>query len=136
MKRIAATKKGKMISNTIIKNRKGSVIVEAAIYFPLVIAAVISVLYITIGLYQSVALQTSIHLALRQAVGEASGTVIRAERVTVFEQEEQRIGLRKTFSITEEKTYAIDTIFRKELTKQETGRSYVIDEVGMLRIIL
>jgi hypothetical protein len=119
-----------------MKSKKGYVIVEAAIYFPIVIAAVISVLYIVIGMYQSVILQTSIHLAVRQAVGEASGTVIRSEEAPAFDQKEQKIGLRKSISIGEEKTYTINTIFRNELTRQESGRAYVIDEVGMLRIVL
>ena len=120
---------------SVLKNHKGSVIVEASIYFPLVIAAVISVLYMAIGLYQSVILQTSIHMALREAVGERSGTVIRTDEFMDFNLVDQGVGLRKTISISEEKTDTIDTLFRNELTKNVCGRSFVIDEVGMLRIL-
>ena len=109
--------------------------VEAAFIFPIVIAAVIVVLYIVIGLYQSLDLQTSIHLALRKDSGENSETVYRAEDTIEFKSAEEMLGLRKALSMKEERKYKINMIFNDEITKKETGRFYVIDEAEMLRII-
>ncbi len=52
-----------------VKSKKGSTMVEASMIFPIVIAAVMAVLYIVIALYSSLSLQTSLHLALRKECG-------------------------------------------------------------------
>lgn len=103
--------------------------------FPLVTAAVIAVLYIVIGLYQSVALQTSVHMALRRESGESSETVYRAESGREYDSEKDRIGLRSVIRMQEDREYKLNKPFQYEVRKQETGRSYIIDEAELIRII-
>lgn len=56
-------------------NKKGAAMVEAAVVFPLVILAVISVICILIFLYNGVEMQCKMHMALRAEAGEVTETV-------------------------------------------------------------
>ena len=101
--------------------------------FPLVIAAVMAVLHIVIGLYLSLSLQTSLHLALRKECGENSLTVIRLEEYKQYPSEKDRINLRSVLVVEEEKEYRIKGLFSNKITRKEYGRSYIIDEAEIVR---
>ena len=58
-------------------NKQGTTMVEAAIIFPLVIAAVFTVIYIMINLYSHTTLQSSLHIELRGAEGLETGLTSR-----------------------------------------------------------
>lgn len=109
--------------------------VEAAVIFPLVIAGVMAVLYIVINLYLSVSLQSSLHLALRKESGELSRTVYRQEVSENFQSEKDLIGAWPVIRMEKEREYRIDTLFRYRITRKEEGRSYIIDEAELLRIL-
>ena len=103
--------------------------------FPLVIAAVMAVLYIVIGLYLSLSLQTSLHLTLRKECGESSKTVIRLDdEYKQYSSEKDRINLRPALVVEEEKEYRIKGLFSSKITRKEYGRSYIIDEAEIVRI--
>ncbi|MBQ3123115.1 MAG: pilus assembly protein [Firmicutes bacterium] len=55
--------------------RKGSVMVEAAIVFPIMIFTLLTIMYITINLYSEVVVNTRLHLTLASEAGSISNTV-------------------------------------------------------------
>lgn len=103
--------------------------------FPLVIAAVIAVLYIVIGMYQSLALQSSIHIALRKECGELSQTVYREENIKSYPAEKDRLGIRPIMRMEQERMYDINTPFENKVGRKEEGRYYLIDEPELIRIL-
>lgn len=108
--------------------------VEASMIFPLVIAAVMAVIYIVIGLYSSLSLQTSLHLALRRECGESSKTVYRLDDIKEFQSDKDSVDLRTVLVMDEEREYQIKGIFANKITRKETGRSYVIDDTEIVRL--
>jgi hypothetical protein len=118
-----------------IKSKKGATMVEAAMIFPLVIAAVVAVLYIVLSLYQSLSLQTSLHLALRKECGELSQTVYRQEAIKTFQSEKNWVGIRPVVRMEAEKEYRVNTLFKDHITRKEEGRYYVIDEAELIRTL-
>ncbi len=118
-----------------VKSKKGATMVEAAMIFPLVIAAVAAVLCIVTGLYQSLSLQSSLHMALRNECGLASQTVYRQERMQDFRPEKDREGLRPVIRMEKEREYRINIIFKGHVTRTEKGRAYVIDEAELIRVL-
>lgn len=112
--------------------------VEAALIFPLVIAGVMAVLYIAISLYLSLSLQASLHLTLRRECGEISQTVYRLEAAKTaesFQSERDRAGIRPLVRMETEKEYRINTLFKDRITRKEEGRSYIVDEAELARIL-
>ncbi|MEG0156344.1 MAG: pilus assembly protein, partial [Anaerovoracaceae bacterium] len=59
----------------LLRNKKGSSMVEATIVFPLVILVVMAVILILAFLYNEVATSTKSHLALTEAMGRETETV-------------------------------------------------------------
>lgn len=57
------------------KSKKGTETVEAALVFPLIILAVMGLIYIFIYFYQGTAEQATAHIALRKEAGMIYGTV-------------------------------------------------------------
>lgn len=56
------------------KNQRGSVMVEAAILFPVVILAVVGIICILIFFYNQIETQSSMHMAMRKEAGEINKT--------------------------------------------------------------
>lgn len=115
--------------------RKGTVMVEAAMIFPLVVAAVAAVIYIVIGLYSSLALQSSLHLDLRKECGESSETVFRLEKIQKFNSSKEVFGIRPVLRAEEARVHRIGSLFKQSVTRKETGRSYIIDEAELIRLL-
>ncbi len=103
--------------------------------FPLVAAGVAAVLYIVIGMYLSLSLQSSLHLALRNECGVQSETVYRLDEIKEFQAETYRKGIRPIIRMEEEREYRINTLFKDNITRKEEGRSYLIDEPEWIRIL-
>lgn len=118
----------------IIHNKRGSALVEAALIFPLVIAGVMAVLYIIIGSYLSLSLQSSLQIAIRKECGESSETVYRIEESSEYPVTKVMIGLRPAIAMEEERKYRIRGLFNNEISRKEKGRSYIIDEAEIIRI--
>ena len=118
-----------------IRSKKGTTMVEAAMIFPLVITAVVAVLYIVIGMYQSLALQSSIHIALRKECGELSQTVYRTEKITSYPADKERLGIRPILRMEQEKEYQINAPFKDKVIRKEEGRYYLLDEPELIRIL-
>jgi hypothetical protein len=119
-----------------IRSKKGTTMVEAAMIFPLVIAAVVAVLYIVIGMYQSLSLQSSLHLALRKECGERSQTVYRLDEIREYPVMTDRIGIRPVIKTEQEREYRIKTLIKDRIVRKEEGRSYLVDEPELIRIFL
>lgn len=108
--------------------------VEAAIVFPLVIGAVIAVIYITLGLYSALSLQTSIHLSLRQETGVQSDTIERGQTVKAYEyQRKNSFGKHAVLLMKEQQVVKMKGLFRASVRRQENGSAYVIDEAELVR---
>ncbi|MDD2190496.1 MAG: hypothetical protein PHV71_07535 [Eubacteriales bacterium] len=118
-----------------IHNKKGSAIVEATMIFPLVITAVIAVLYIIVGLYLSLSLQSSLHIAIRNECGELSETVYRMEEYKEYAYQKDKLGLRQIILIDETQEYRIRGLFADKVVREEKGRGYVIDEAELIRML-
>ncbi|MBR0596367.1 TadE family protein [Sinanaerobacter chloroacetimidivorans] len=118
-----------------LKTKKGAALVEASMIFPLVIAGVMAVLYIVIGLYSALSLQSNLHIALRQEAGKRSETVCRENEVNVYDMEESKIGLRTIISMEEKRNYRTSSLFNNKVSRTEKGQSYVIDEADLVRKI-
>jgi len=56
-------------------NKKGSVMVEATLIFPIVVCVVVILLYMAVVLFQSICIETSMSRAMRACAGELTGTV-------------------------------------------------------------
>jgi hypothetical protein len=118
-----------------IRSKKGTTMVEAAMIFPLVVAGVVAVLYIVIGMYLSLSLQSSLHLSLRNECGELSKTVYRLDEIVEFKAETDRKGIRPVVRMEEEREYRINILFKDRITRKEEGRSYLINEPELIRIL-
>jgi len=108
--------------------------VEAAMIFPIVVAAVMAVLYILIGMFSSLSLQSSIHLALRNECGQSTQTVYRLEEFNEFTYEKDTNSLRSILSIEEKKEYEIKGIFKSKTNRTENGREYLVNEADIIRL--
>lgn len=117
-----------------MNNKKGTTMVEASMIFPLVIAAVMAVLYIVIGLYLSLSLQSSLHLSLRKECGESTQTVMRLEECKQYPSTEDRVGFRPVLIVEEEKEYRTKGIFSNRIIRTEYGRLYIVDEAEIVRL--
>jgi len=103
--------------------------------FPLVIACVMAVIYIIINLYLALTLQTSLHLALRKECGEFSQTVLRQEEMKEYQWEKDLAGIRPIIRMEEVGEYRINIVFKNRITRIEKGRSYIVDEAELIRIL-
>jgi hypothetical protein len=120
--------------------------VEAAIVFPLAIAAVMAVIYIMTGLYSIAALQAHVHVALRAEAGERSA--LTESRLTdgqardryrrAAESRALSIGfhkavLRPYVFAEEEGVYAANSMVSGTVARKSSGRVYLIDEAKAVR---
>lgn len=109
--------------------------VEAAMIFPLVIAGVAAVISIVSGMYSSLSLQTQLHLSMRSQCGESTETVIRGEEIRKYHGDQGFAGIRPVIRMMEAREYKIHVVFKDRVIKAETGRSYLIDEAELVRIM-
>jgi len=101
--------------------------------FPLVIAAVIAVIYIVTGLYLSLSLQTSLQLSIRNDACERSKTVYRTGEYKRFKPDQMKFGLSTVLYAEAAKEYKTSKLFTKNIRRTEKGRVYVIDEAELVR---
>ena len=118
----------------LIHNKRGSTFVEAAMIFPLVIAGVMAVLYIIIGLYLSLSLQSSLHISIRNECGETSKTIYRIEEHMEYPFKTTMIGLRPAIIMEEERKYQIRGLLADEISRSEKGRCYLLNEAEIIRM--
>ncbi len=58
-----------------MQNKKGTAMVEAAIIFPVIIFTVVTLMYMTAGLYAQSVFNTALHMTLTSEAGKISDTV-------------------------------------------------------------
>ena len=128
--------------------RRGSTMVEAAIYFPIAVLAAMVVLILMIHLYEQSCIQADLHGALRMAADAETGKTAAfftfaaardryrtdAENVD-FEQREEQSGMFKVFTGETE-----TQVFGNRLTSPAgysfvyAGKAYAIDENVLVRL--
>lgn len=58
-----------------VSERKGSMMIEAAVIYPIMIFTLLTIMYITINLYSEVIVNTKLHMILMNEAGSMSNTV-------------------------------------------------------------
>ncbi|MDR1573974.1 MAG: hypothetical protein LBS24_06655, partial [Clostridiales Family XIII bacterium] len=128
-------------------NKRGTAMVEAAVVFPLTLAAVMAVIYLMINLYSFTALRSFLHVSLRAAADAETGlTEAVIEDGRVYDRyraaaerrgisvEHRRSGLINPYvAATESKSYEGNAMIRAGVTRTHFGRCYILDEVSLLR---
>jgi hypothetical protein len=122
--------------------------VEAAIVFPLVIAAVMAVIHLMIALYSLTATQAALHVALRAAAGDETGLTRvgivegrppdryrRAAEAGDVRIERRDAVLRPYLSAEVARTYSGNAMVREDVERRHFGRSYLIDEARIVRAV-
>ena len=112
-------------------NKKGTTMVEAALIFPLVILAVMAVIYIIIFLFQQVETQSEIHIALRKESGILSKTV--AYRMKT--DKKYPVYKKKKQVYFQGKLHFMERGILKSLDKSISACSYIIDEREFIRYL-
>lgn len=102
---------------------------EAAVVFPVVIAVVMTVVYILINLYLDASIAARDHLALRRETGIRTETVIRDSEYRGISPED-RFGRRP---FTEDVDFVERKTFPDDLLENDGGRVYIIDERSHIR---
>jgi hypothetical protein len=127
-------------------SKRGAAMVEAAIVLPLVIAAVMAVIYILINLYSFTALRASLHIQLRAEASETTGlTEIELDDGRVhdkYRRAAERRGvsveahkaLRPYVSAELAKTFSGNALVSVDVSRRAYGRYYVTDEIRNVRI--
>lgn len=72
------------------RGRRGTLMVEGALIFPLVLLAVFTLLYMTLVLYSETVVQAEVHMAAREGAGRMAGTVYKGQWGTAERQEAER----------------------------------------------
>ena len=132
--------------NTILKNRKGTTMVEAAVVMPLVILSIMALIYLLLNIYSTVALQSHIHLLLREESGMKS-TMVKYEIIDDYKRDKIRMKAEAAnIGITEgggllasyveaqkDSVYTTNMLIRKKIKVGSYGRSYVYNESDIVR---
>ena len=112
-----------------MRSKRGGMIAEAAIIFPVVILSMMAILWILIRMYIDASGVIHEHLALRLEAGFRTETVLREEGYYALAPED-RFGA-SAFSrapeIYDAGKYAGNYIFT------DKGRCYIIDEIDSIR---
>jgi len=114
-----------------MNNKKGGLIAEAAIVFPVVLIAVMTVVYILIALYTEASYSSRDHLALRYESGMMTETVKRADDYGGLAPED-KFGQRP---FTEDAGITAGFKFYDNLLLADRGRVYIINETAYIRKI-
>ena len=107
--------------------------VEASMVFPIVIAAVIAVIYMVICLYSSLSDQVLMQLAIREEAGIKSETVVRTGYFMEITPDDGRLGMSRILSVKEKNHYQMKGLFSKTVSRTDDCRVYVIDEAELVR---
>ena len=110
-------------------NKKGRIMAEAAVVFPIVILVVMTVLYILINLYMDAAISASEHLALRHEVGLKTETVDRTDEYRGSIPLD-KIG-RSPFNDIPDITEGFK--LGGSVLESDQGRVYIVDERSYIR---
>jgi hypothetical protein len=127
--------------------KRGTAMVEAAVVFPLTIAAVMAVVYLMINLYSFTALRSALHVALRAEVNAetnlteasiADGRVydryrLAAERRGISFTRDRKSLLTPYAAAEEFKSYTGNGMIEGGVTRRHFGRYYILDEVDAIR---
>lgn len=111
-------------------NKKGSIIVEAAMIFPLVFMSVMILIFMMIYFYSQLSERTDIHILLRSESGKVCDNMFYGNEVKsdfpVYKKAQQ-IYSEGTFNMS-------NRFFLNSREKQITARKYIIDESRFVRL--
>lgn len=126
-----------------LNNKKGTTMVEAAIVLPLVILSVMALIYLLINIYSTVALQSHMHLLLREESSIKSG-MSRYEITDGYKRDKIRRKAESTnieldssltqVSAQKNVVYKTNMIIKKAPKVKNYGRSYINRESTIVRL--
>lgn len=116
--------------------------VESAILYPLIFASIMAMIYLLVNLYSAASLQAYLHNELRdKAYQEVMESEI-IDRVGIdkyrAKAERKDININRNVSYLSAKksvSYRGNGIIKKSASREEYGRSYIIDEAKYYRIM-
>ncbi|WP_312092687.1 hypothetical protein [Aminipila sp.] len=129
-------------------NKRGSVMVEAAIIYPLAIGAVMAVIYIMICMYTGAAIKSNLNVLLRYNLLEKTqaGEIINLEERFVPDDKYGKSAFNKKICITEGSdsgvkvllgttphSYKGNGLMRNIIRRNHQGAIYLIDEKDYIR---
>nr|WP_315024263.1 hypothetical protein [uncultured Aminipila sp.] len=129
-------------------NKRGSLMVEAAIIYPLAIGAIMAVIYIIICMYTGNAIKANINIELRDKVFEMTQTGEKITDLGKFMPEDKygKGAFNKKIYITEEKNVEINSLYgvvshvysgnslmSDNFLRKHQGTVYLIDEKEYIR---
>ncbi len=115
-------------------NRKGSVMVEAALIFPLIIGAVLLIIYITMWYYQELYEQSKIHLSIRKESGEQSETILRMEEEKHYPTTKGTRNFFPTLISKHQISGQSPGLFSQHFMSNAYGEVYVVDDTMLVRV--
>jgi hypothetical protein len=130
-----------------LHNKKGSTMVEAALIYPMIIAAIMAVIFILISMYSATAVKANIHTTLRAEVFSRTktGESIKFENSFYPSDKYSRGAFNQKVSLYIEKNIRSTIIYGQTahqyngnallhgVNKYQSGRMYVIDEKDYIR---
>lgn len=134
----------------VLYNKKGATMVEAALIYPMILAATMAVIYILISLYSATSIRAHIYTFLRAeslSITETGEQAHLKNNALVFSDKYSSAAFRSKISITKEKHLLYSTLngsvnhtykgnaMLLSKTKMQYGKLYVIDEKEYIRKI-
>lgn len=126
-----------------LNNNKGTTMVEAAIILPLVILSVMALIYLLINIYSTVALQSHMHLLVREESNVKSG-MTKCEIADGYKRDRIRKKAESMNIKLETKAnkvwanknvvYKANMIIKKAPKVGHYGRSYIYNESDIVRL--
>lgn len=119
-----------------LRDKKGTTTVEAAVVLPLVILTLISVIIIMINMYCEIHSNVRNHLAVSEETGKISGTV------RTYKNRPEGISLREGTHLFRKCVYGTETFELKKgglldhsISRDMESRGYCIDEKKLARYV-
>ncbi|MCI2061381.1 MAG: hypothetical protein LKJ83_01225 [Eubacteriaceae bacterium] len=117
-----------------IRNRRGSAVVEAAVALPLVILAVITMIYVLLNMFCAVRSDVRLHVAVGESAGISSGTWYSyRNHPRDISTAGSRYMLRKCIYGTETLHFRRAGMMDHSIDRQMETRGYITDEKKYIR---
>ena len=117
----------------ILRDKRGSVLVEAAFLYPFIIVVSVSLLFIMVSFYQMVGIKTELDVAALKESGIHSGVYIPDEMVREETVKIQRQGLYEGAVISYRRSYGDWGILKRTEEKMEKGKFTSVKESDFIR---
>lgn len=117
-------------------NKKGSTIVEAAVVFPLVIMTVVATIFILTFMFNEVASQAKMQVAVNAKMGQETKTVYTYKNVpTSIKPYSGQNGFISCYIADEKLKFKRTGILSKSFVKKKESSAYEVNEKKYIRYV-